>query len=75
MKSKILRLDFEDFLKGLLVAILTSIFAVIGESLNNGYFSFEWPIILNAGIVGGLAYLSKNLLSNNSGQFLTRNKK
>lgn len=75
MKSKILRLNIEDFFKGLLVAVLTSIFAVIGESLNNGSFSFEWPTILNAGIIGGFAYLSKNLLSNNSGQFLTRNKK
>lgn len=75
MKSKLLQLDIKDFIKGLLVAVLASVVAVIGESLNAGELALNWQLIGNSAIIGGLGYLSKNLLSNNTGEFLTRNRR
>jgi len=74
MKSKLLRLNIDDFAKGLIVAMLTSVMAVAAESLNHGSLFLNWTLIANSAIIGGLGYLSKNLLSNNSGEFLKKNR-
>ena len=74
MKSKLFTLDFNDFINGFLVAILSSVVGVVLESLNMGSFVFNWQTIFGAALIGGLGYIKKNLLSNDNGQFLTRNK-
>lgn len=61
--SKFLKLDFSDFLKGLLMAVLTPAVVIIQQSLDLGVLTFEWKSIVTASIGGGLAYLLKNFLT------------
>jgi len=70
MKSPFLNLDTKDFLKGLLLVVLTSVITIIQESLNQGSLSFDWKAIGTTALTAGLAYMLKNLLSNSDGKFL-----
>jgi hypothetical protein len=56
-------LNWADFGKGLVMAVLTPVFAIIVQSLNNGQLTFDWKVIGGAALAGALAYLSKNLFS------------
>ena len=65
-------LNAKDFFKGLLVAILAGVvtwllqvIGIPGFSVN----SIQWGEILRVAIEAGLAYIAKNYLSNNQGQF------
>jgi len=69
--SNFLSLSTKDFLKGLLVAVLSALIAGVLQLLQTGPFVFDWatfqPIVLTA-ISAGLAYLSKNLFQNSQGE-------
>ena len=67
-QSKFLSLNWADFGKGLLMAILTPALVIIQQSLDLGVFTFEWKSILVASIAGGLAYLTKNFFTSNKSQ-------
>jgi len=62
-QSNFLSLNWRDFLRGLLIAILTPVFATITTSLEAGVFTLNWHLIAISSIGGALAYLSKNLLT------------
>jgi len=67
MKSGFLKLDWKDFLKGLLVTVITSIIVGIQQAIQAGTFPTtwaQWSVILIASFSAGLAYLLKNLLTN-----------
>jgi len=76
-RSKFLRLAVTDFLKGFIVAILTALFAGLLQLFQTGPFLFDWatfqPIVYSA-IVAALAYITKNLFTNNQGEILTKDK-
>jgi hypothetical protein len=56
-------LNWADFAKGLIMAVLTPVVAIIVQSLNNGSLTFDWKVIGIAAASGGLAYIVKNLFT------------
>ena len=72
MNSEFLRLNLSDLTKGLIVAVLAAVVTSLGNALNMPGFdfaSFDWSTLLSVGLTAGLAYLSKNLLSDKAGKF------
>jgi len=74
MKSKFLQLNAKDFLRGLLIAILTAIITGVIDILDNGAI-FTWitmkPVLI-AGISAALSYLLKCLVTNSKDQMFKR---
>jgi hypothetical protein len=69
--SGFLNLNAKDFIKGLIVAVLSALFAGVLKLLEAGPFVFDWatfqPIVM-ASVAAALAYLSKNLFTNSGGE-------
>jgi hypothetical protein len=74
MKSKYLTLNWKDFVRGLLIAFLTSILTGIINILDTGAI-FTWitikPVLI-AGISAALSYLLKCLATNSQDQMFKR---
>ena len=63
------KLNLNDFTKGLLMAILAGCLVVVTQAVQTcGINCVDWMIALNAGIAGGLAYLIKNLFTDDVGK-------
>lgn len=62
-QSNFLSLNWADFGKGLLMAILTPIVITIQQSLELGVFSYNWKTIGLSALGGGFAYLIKNFFT------------
>jgi GTPase Era involved in 16S rRNA processing len=75
MKSTFLSLNTTDFLKGLVVAVLTSVLTIIYTSLQTGSLVFDWKTIATTALTSAIAYVSKNLLTNSKEQFLIKEQK
>ena len=60
-----------DWQRGLVVAILTTPFTIIYDSMSQGVLVIDWKKILAAAIAGGVGYILKNLLTGQSGNLLT----
>ena len=76
MRSKFLSLNVRDFLKGLLLAVLTAVITFVYEALQTGSL-FEPGTIkkgLMVALAALLAYLLKNLFTNTQGEILTPEK-
>jgi len=63
--SKFLSLNWADLGKGLLMAVLTPVMAVIGQSIEAGNFTYDWKTIGLSALAGGFAYLVKNFFTSN----------
>jgi len=77
MKSGFLKLNLRDFIRGLVVAVLSALFAGLLKLFEAGPFIFDWPTfqpIVFAAIVAALGYLTANLFTNSTGQILSRDK-
>jgi hypothetical protein len=61
--SNLFSLNWADFGKGLLMAILTPAMVVIQQSLDAGVFVFDWKSIGLGAFAGGFAYLVKNFFT------------
>ena len=61
--SNFLSLGLKDFLKGLVVAVLTPIFVIAQQSLEAGVFTFDLKAIGIAAAAGACAYLTKNIFT------------
>ena len=57
------KLNTRDFLRGLLVAVLTPVFVIVQQSIQLGSLSFNWKAIGMAAVGGFLAYLTKNFFT------------
>jgi len=68
-------INWADLGKGIIVAFLTAFLAIIGQSIEAGQLPTlaEIKVAALAGATAGIAYLIKNLLSNNEGKFLRKN--
>jgi hypothetical protein len=69
--SNFFNLNTKDFIKGLIVAVLSALFAGVLELLKAGPFVFDWPTfqpIVMTALAAALAYLSKNLFTNSTGE-------
>jgi len=72
MNSSLFTLNSKDWIKGLVVAVLTAVITVVYSTIQTGTLVLDWKSISIAGISAALAYITKNLLTNSSDQFLTK---
>jgi hypothetical protein len=72
MKSKFLKLNTRDYINGIIVAVFCSFLTGFYQIIANGGV-LNWttlkPVVI-AAIGSGIAYLTKNLLTNSKGQFM-----
>lgn len=62
-KSTFLSINFQDFIKGLVVAIGGAVVAIIAPSIQDGSLTFNWTTIWHTAVAAGLSYLAKNLFT------------
>lgn len=62
-QSGFLSLGVRDFLRGLLMAILTPAFTTAYDSIQRGEFKLDWKLILASAIGGAFAYFAKNFFT------------
>lgn len=62
-QSNFLSLNWRDFLRGLLMAILTPAFTTAYDSFLRGEFTLNWHLIAISAIGGAGAYLSKQIFT------------
>lgn len=73
MKSKLFTLNVRDFLRGLVVAILASVFAWVLQVLNAPGFDWatiNWAELARIALSSCIGYLMKNYISNSRGEVL-----
>jgi len=75
MQSEFLKLDQRDWLKGLVVAVIASVLTVVLEVLNQGSLDFDYNKIAVVGLTAGVAYILKNLGTDDKGRLLGEPKK
>lgn len=61
--SAIFTLNVQDWLKGLLVAVLGAVISVIQTSISAEIVTFDWHKIGTVALAAGLAYLSKQFFT------------
>lgn len=61
--SKNKSIEWRDFLKGLVVAVLTSILVVIQSTIEQGSLKFNWQQIGMVAVGSVIAYLTKNFFA------------
>lgn len=74
MNSSFLKLNIKDFAKGLLVAVISAVLTVVYTSLQAGSLNFDWKVIATTALTAALAYLTKNVFQNQSGEIGTEKK-
>lgn len=72
--SEYLKLNIFDLVKGLVVASFTAIVVLISDTISAGVFTFNWTNIWHTGLAAAVAYLMKQLVTNNQGELLQKNK-
>jgi glycosyltransferase involved in cell wall biosynthesis len=74
MKSNFLTLNSRDFIKGLIVVVICTFVTGLYQLLANGG-AVNWitikPVVI-AAFGAAVSYLTKNLLTNSKGDFMTR---
>jgi hypothetical protein len=74
MKSKLGGLFKNDFVKGFILVILTTMMTIIVQTLQAGSLTFDWQMIGMTTLTAGLSYILKQLGTNSDGKFLTKEK-
>ena len=64
--SDFLRLGKSDFVKGLLIAVLSAVLVAVQQGLSTG---IDWTQMWHIALTAGIAYLIKNLLTTSDGKF------
>lgn len=72
MNSTLLSLNNKDFIKGLLVAVLSSVITILYNTIQTGSLTFDWKAIGTMALTSALGYILKNLLTNSTGEFLKK---
>ena len=74
--SNFLQINLRDLTKGIIMAVLGSVVSALLVILNNGALPTldEWKNIGMLGLMAGLSYLLKNLLTNSEDHFMTKEK-
>jgi hypothetical protein len=70
-QSKLYSLTLPDWFKGCIVAILSPVLPIIIQTIQAGSLTFDWNAIGLTAIGALFAYLTKNFLTNSSGQLAT----
>ena len=69
--AKLWALCKSDWVKGLIVAVLTTPLTIIYQSTSAGTLVLDWKAIIAAAMTGGIAYLLKNFSTGENGKILT----
>ena len=72
--SNFYSLNWKDFFKGLIIAVLGAVIGRIAGTIEAGSLSFDWPLIGKTALRATITYISKNLLTNSKDEFLTKEK-
>jgi len=79
LKSKImstfLNLNSSDFIKGLIMAVLSSVITVVYQTVEAGSLVFDWKAIGTMALTTALAYIMKNLFTNSTGKLFAKEQK
>ena len=70
MNSQLFKLNAKDFGKGLLIAVLTAVFASAAQLLQVSGLNLDWWQLLSVAVSAGVAYISKNFLTSEDGKIL-----
>ena len=70
-RSKLLRLSKNDFVKGLIIAVITACLTALLQMLQNNQ-TVDYKQILTVSIIAVIGYLLKNLSTNESGELLKK---
>lgn len=65
--SKIFTLNVQDAVKGIIVAVLSAVIALVLSMLQNG-IAIDWKQVGITALVAGLGYITKNFLSDEQGK-------
>lgn len=68
MNSTFLNLNSSDFIKGLIMAVLTTVITIIYQTVEAGSLTFDWKSIGTMALTSALAYIMKNLFTNSTGK-------
>jgi hypothetical protein len=70
--STFLNLNSSDFLKGLIMAVLTTVITVVYQTVEAGSLVFDWKAIGTMALTSALAYIMKNLFTNSTGKLFAK---
>ena len=72
------KLNSQDFIKGLVVTVISAVLTALMGILNSPEFSFasiNWNEVVKVAVSSGIAYLIKNFASDSEGRVLGIGKK
>jgi hypothetical protein len=70
--SKFFSLNSSDFIKGLVVAVLSAVITLLYSTIQTGTLTIDWKQIGIVALTSALAYITKNLVTNSDGTFLQK---
>lgn len=74
MNSTFLNLNSSDFLKGLIMAVLSTVITVVYQTVEAGSLTFDWKAIGTMALTTALAYIMKNFFTNSTGKLFGKEK-
>jgi len=74
MNSTFLTLNSNDFIKGLIMAVLSTVITVVYQTVEAGSLVFDWKAIGTMALTTALAYIMKNLFTNSTGKLFAKEK-
>jgi hypothetical protein len=74
MNSTLFNLNSTDFLKGLVMAVLSTVITVVYQTVEAGSLVFDWKAIGTMALTTALAYIMKNLFTNSTGKLFAKEK-
>lgn len=75
MNSTFFNLNSNDFIKGLIMSVLSSVITVVYQTVEAGSLTFDWKAIGTIALTSGLAYIMKNLFTNSTGKLFAAESK
>jgi hypothetical protein len=75
MQSTFLNLNTNDFIKGLVMAVLSTVITIVYQTVEAGSLVFDWKSIGTMALTTALAYIMKNLFTNSTGKLFAAEQK
>ena len=75
MQSTFLNLNTNDFIKGLVMAVLSTVITIVYQTVEAGSLVFDWKSIGTMALTTALAYIMKNLFTNSTGTLFAAEQK
>jgi len=71
-QSTLFTLNTTDFIKGLLMAVLSTVITIVYQTVEAGSLVFDWTAIATMALTSALAYIMKNLFTNSQGKLFKK---